>query len=78
MTKLLDAKALLADATHCAVEAVPNDARIGSFERWDSLAHMHLLLALEGRIGRTLDPDEAVAVDSLADVARLLENPGPV
>ena len=73
MSNLSAAKMLLADAAHCTIDAVPGDARIGGFERWDSLAHMHLLLALEARVGRTLDPDEAVAVESLRDVARLLD-----
>jgi acyl carrier protein len=51
---------------------IPTDARIGIFERWDSLAHMRLILALEQQIGRLLDPDEAITVESLDDVARLL------
>jgi hypothetical protein len=33
---------------------------------------MRLILALEQQIGRLLDPDEAITVESLDDVARLL------
>jgi acyl carrier protein len=66
------ARALLADAIGAEPAQVPPDARIGTFERWDSLAHLRLILAMEQQLGRQLDPDEAVAVECLADVARLL------
>jgi acyl carrier protein len=72
MTALRLAKELLAEAINAGVEAIPDDARIGSFERWDSLAHMHLLLGLEERLGRRLDPDEAVQIECIADVADML------
>ena len=66
------AKKLLAEAVNCESVMIPDDARIGTFERWDSLAHLRLVLAIEQQIGRQLDPDEAVRIESLADVAALL------
>jgi acyl carrier protein len=63
---------MLAEAIGGDPAQVPEAARIGAFERWDSLAHMRLILAIEQRIGRLLDADEAVAVECLDDVARLL------
>jgi acyl carrier protein len=33
---------------------------------------LRLVLAIEQQIGRLLDPDEAVRIESLADVAALL------
>jgi acyl carrier protein len=66
------AKELLAEAANCDSVMIPNDVRIGTFERWDSLAHLRLVLAIEEQIGRLLDPDEAVRIESLADVAALL------
>jgi acyl carrier protein len=70
------ARALLAEAISADIALVPEEARIGLFERWDSLAHMRLILALEGRIGRVLDADEAIAIECLDDVARLLNSSG--
>ncbi len=67
------AKRLLAEATGAEPTFVPDDARIGSFERWDSLAHMRLVLALEQLVGRELDPDEVVEIESLEDVRVILE-----
>ena len=74
MGELTRAKTLLADATGVDVAAVPESARIGRFEPWDSLAHMRLILAIEERIGRMLDPNETIQIDCLDDVARLLNS----
>jgi acyl carrier protein len=67
------ARRLLAEATGAEPAFVPDDARIGSFERWDSLAHMRLVLALEQHVGRELDADEVVEIESLDDVRAILE-----
>ena len=66
------AKTLLAVAADCDPAIIPDDARIGRFERWDSLAHLRLMLAIEEHIGRRLDPDEAVRIETLADVTATL------
>jgi acyl carrier protein len=66
------AKTLLAEAANCDPATIPDDVRIGRFERWDSLAHLRLVLGIEERIGRELDPDEAVRIESLSDIAALL------
>jgi len=64
---------LLADALMITERDVPSDARLGHVEQWDSLAHARLLLALEEKLGRQLTPDEAVAIETLDDIARLLD-----
>ena len=66
------AKKLLAEAANCDSAMIPDDVRIGTFERWDSLTHLRLVLAIEQQIGRQLDPDEAIRIESLADVVVLL------
>jgi acyl carrier protein len=73
MSELSGAKQLLAEAIGADAAAVPDGARIGGYERWDSLVHMRLILALEEKIGRQLDPDEAVRIESLQDVAAFFE-----
>jgi acyl carrier protein len=74
MDELGQARTLLADAIGAELAAVPEDAQIGQFERWDSLVHIRLLLSLEERIGRLLDADEVVRIESVRDVARLLNS----
>jgi acyl carrier protein len=66
------AKKLLAEAANCDPAAIPDDVRIGRFERWDSLAHLRLVLGIEAQIGRQLDADESVRIETLADIAALL------
>jgi acyl carrier protein len=70
--RLETARRLLAEAIDIDPAVIPGDVRVGQFERWDSLAHMRLLLALEQRIDRQLDADELAKIESLADVAALL------
>ena len=65
---------LLASALLISERDVPADARLGRVDQWDSLAHARLLLALEEKLGRILTPDEAVAIESIADIAQLLES----
>jgi len=72
MSGCAQAKQLLAEAANCESAMIPDDVRIGGFERWDSLAHLRLVLAIEQQIGRQLDPDEAIRIEKLADVAALL------
>ena len=72
MRDCAQAKQLLADAANCDSATIPDDVRIGNFERWDSIAHLRLVLAIEQQIGRQLGPDEAVRIESLTDVAALL------
>jgi len=64
---------LLADALLLAEPDVPRNARLGRLEQWDSLAHARLLLALEEKLRRQLTTEEAVAIESLDDIARLLD-----
>jgi acyl carrier protein len=63
---------LLAGALMMEPAAVPSDARLGHIEQWDSLAHARLLLALEEKLRRQLTTDEAVGIEGLDDIARLL------
>jgi len=72
MSKSSAARQILAEAVNAGAETIPEDARIGTYERWDSLAHLRLLLTIEQKLGRALDADEVVRIESLADVAAIL------
>jgi acyl carrier protein len=76
MSNCQQAKELLAEAANCDSAMIPDEVRIGTFERWDSLAHLRLVLKIEQQIGRQLDPDEAVRIESLAYLAALLAPAG--
>jgi acyl carrier protein len=72
MTMDSNAKVLLADAIGIPLDDLPAEARIGEVAGWDSLAHTRLLLSIEERLRRELEPEEAVAIESLRDVEALL------
>jgi acyl carrier protein len=72
MSGNLQAKRLLAQAVDGDPTAIPDDVRLGAFERWDSLAHLRLVLAIEDSIGRKLDPDESVRIETLQNISALL------
>jgi acyl carrier protein len=72
MSKSEQAKKLLAEAAHCDFETIPDDVRLGQFERWDSLAHLRLVLGIEEKMGRMLDPEETVRIETLADITSIL------
>ncbi len=75
MTPALDdARQLLASALNTMPDAVPDSARIGELDAWDSLGHLRLILALEDRLGRELTPETIIEVESLNDVARLVSD----
>lgn len=68
-----EARALLAAAFELDCEQIPADAAIETYDRWDSLGHVQILLRLEEALGRNLEAEEALAVVDLASVQALLE-----
>ena len=75
------ARAMLADAIGAEPALVPQDARIGVFERWDSLAHLRLILAVEQYSGgssiRTRrSRSNASTTSHVCSTAGLLAEPG--
>ena len=67
------ARRLLAAALQIEPPQVGPEAAIGRTERWDSLAHMRLVLGLEEHLGGVLETEAMLAIESLSDVAVLLE-----
>jgi acyl carrier protein len=66
----------MAQVLDLPLASVPDDARIGAIEAWDSLGHLRIMLAIETEIGRELDASEVVTIESLADIAKVLSPPG--
>lgn len=67
------ARDLLATAVEQPAGDLPDDAAIGTFEPWDSLAHVRLFAALETALGRQLTSDEAISIRSLGSLAAVLD-----
>ena len=67
-----DARQMLAIVLDLSGDAVPDSARLGDPAAWDSLAHLRLILALEARLGRELEPEQIVGIECLDDIAAVL------
>ena len=68
-----NARRLLAAALQVNPNQVDPEAAIGRTERWDSLAHMRLMLLMEEHLGHLMETEAMLAIESLSDVAVLLE-----
>jgi len=66
------ARELIAEALMTTDKEIPLDIRFDQSERWDSLAHMRLILAIEESMGRSLVTREILEIESLASVANIL------
>ncbi len=66
------ARAILAEAVKLPAASLPDDASVATLAAWDSIAHVHVILALERRAGRELSTEAIAGINSLADIAALL------
>jgi acyl carrier protein len=55
-----------------APETVSDQTRRGQLEQWDSLGHLELLEALRSEFGIEIPADEALAMETFADVKRIV------
>ena len=46
-------------------------------ENWDSLQHLHFVMALESKFGISLSPEDMEQIRSLADAVRVVERRKP-
>ncbi len=69
---VLRARALLADVLGLEPGALPADAAPANVAAWDSLAHVRLVLRLEEELGRSLAPEEVLAIRDVDAMAGLL------
>ncbi len=70
---LLQARQLMAEALNDDVANIGQDTAIAGLEGWDSLAFMRFIVALEEYLGREIDPEELIAIDTIAAVAALID-----
>lgn len=61
---------VIAKVLKTTVEQLPNEASLGDFDNWDSLAQLIILSSLEQELGISIEPEMAV---DLTSVAKLCE-----
>jgi acyl carrier protein len=69
------AKTIIATALNMDLAEVGDAAGLATTPQWDSLAHFRLVLALEERLLRKLEPIEIVSLINVAAVEALVSGP---
>lgn len=52
--------------------AVDDNTRRGELERWDSIGHLELLEALRNEFRVEIPPDQAIEMETIRDVKRVI------
>ena len=68
------ARSLVAEATERELDEVPEDAGVRTWDPWNSLAHMRLILLMEQNLGKDLPPQAVVGITTIDDVATALSD----
>ena len=63
---------LLARTLGIPVDEGGSNASIFNLDEWDSVGHVRVILEIEKEIGRELDSEEVLSLESVSDVAQLL------
>ncbi|WP_157019368.1 acyl carrier protein [Mesorhizobium xinjiangense] len=76
MTNAIDeARDILAGCLFMPKEKIAADAEINAIGELDSLTFEMIVLEIEHRIGRTVDPVQLLEMRSVKDLAEILETP---
>jgi acyl carrier protein len=57
-------------------DALSDEDSPETIESWDSVAHLHLMLALEAEFDVRFSPDEIAGLTSVRSIKERLEQPG--
>ena len=68
----LKAKKILAEALSLNYLDIDNKASPITYDNWDSLNHVKLIIAIEKEIGRNLETFEILSLDSLEKIKKIL------
>lgn len=63
-----DIKKMIADELNVGLEVVTSDLAVGDIPEWDSMAHVRIIVALEGATGIELDVEQALDLEDVEDL----------
>jgi acyl carrier protein len=66
-------KSLIAELFKCSLAEVTDGTGPGDLPGWDSLGHVTLMTEIQRRFGHHVPIEDAVEVESVADLERILE-----
>ena len=66
-------KEILAREWNVNATSIPDDAELNVYEKWDSLGHISILLALEVEFGIEINPESVQSLLTLPKIVSYLE-----
>jgi acyl carrier protein len=66
-------KRLVASLFKCDVNDVTDETGPGDIAGWDSLGHVALMVEIQTQFGRHVPVEDAIEVETVADLAAILE-----
>ena len=63
---------IISESLFIPVDNIHEELSSENCEKWDSLSHVRLVLAIENEIGRSLTVNEIIGLSSVADVQKLM------
>ena len=67
---------IMASALELPKDSITQKATMDQIEEWDSLGHVHIMVALEGAFDLYMDVDDFAELDSVAAILKYLEAEG--
>jgi acyl carrier protein len=64
---------IIRDVCKCAEDSLGGDVRLRDIQGWDSLAHMELIVSMEGAYGLQFTGDEIAAMQTVGDIWKTIE-----
>jgi acyl carrier protein len=69
-------RAVFQRALRTPIDGLDDSTRRGEFEPWDSLGHLMLVQELSAEFQREISPEQALELETVADIKRLLAEGG--
>jgi acyl carrier protein len=76
MNKTLDLKQILSETFKIKKEDITIDTDVNNTRKWDSLAHVNLIVNLEEKLNIKLDAKTASRLISVKEIVRLIKKYG--
>jgi acyl carrier protein len=67
-------RSLMADLFRCNEAELTDETGPGDINGWDSLGHVSLMSEIQVRFGKHIPVEDAIEIESVADIIRLLES----
>ena len=69
-------KQIMANIFETEEDEITDESSMDNIEKWDSLKHINLIIAIEEQFGISIDEEEMVEMTSFTEIKRILRDNG--